>query len=429
MISISFVLTLMIGIQMPAQIPVHDEIKDALARAESLYYEARFNDAIQLLAPVNEILRNKPDRLQDRISANLQLALANIGLNDAASAKAFLREIYALEPDYSLDGQQFSPKVVALAGEAKTEQSQIRCQAASLDAEKKLASGDAVGIVNLLRTMKPKCAELSSVEPAAAELIYKKGLTEYKGGNFSGALQDFRTTLALAPQHEMAAQYLELTESKLQVSEDRTLLDWRKSFESHQYSQAATAYRQIAAGDESGKSETLNHVTAEYRNALTPYVESWTHSCSGNDVAKMREIETQVSALLPEPSFAGDLRAKMANCVAPSPTAETSKSIAKANPTATCLQTEQQIAMTRLKSRVEPVISREVTRLIDSHVTSRVTIRIDVNGNVSVLDTQGANASINSAVRDAVEHWKFSPAIDLSGPRCVDTEIAFVINK
>src|SRR5688572_19432856 len=105
---------------LPTQAATSDEIKDGLSRAESLYFEAKFVESIQILARVNDALESKPDRLQDKIATKLQLALSNIGLNDTASAKTFLTELYALDPEYVLDGKQFAPKVVALANDAKT---------------------------------------------------------------------------------------------------------------------------------------------------------------------------------------------------------------------------------------------------------------------------------------------------------------------
>src|SRR5688572_13907358 len=107
-----------------------DEVSDGLARAQALYYEARFTESVQLLLRVDELLKNQPNRIQEKTTVKLQLALANVGLNDSAKAKAFLRELYALDPDYALDTQQFSPKVMGLASQAKTEQDEIRCQVA-----------------------------------------------------------------------------------------------------------------------------------------------------------------------------------------------------------------------------------------------------------------------------------------------------------
>src|SRR5262245_55937041 len=168
-----FVLAALLAIQNPQ--PAQDEIKDTLARAESLYFEAKFTDSVQLLTRVNDVLKTQPDRLPEKTTTKLQLALANVGLNNTAAAKTFLRELYALNPDFNLDAQQFSPKVVTLANDARTEQSRLRCQMAGEDARRNLAAGDSAALLSQLQTMKPKCPELASLEPETAELLYKKG--------------------------------------------------------------------------------------------------------------------------------------------------------------------------------------------------------------------------------------------------------------
>src|SRR4030095_10669273 len=75
-----------------------EDIERTLSRAEALYFEAKFNESIQLLSPINEWLRAQPGRVKEGIATKLQLALANVGLNNASAAKAFLMEIYALDP-------------------------------------------------------------------------------------------------------------------------------------------------------------------------------------------------------------------------------------------------------------------------------------------------------------------------------------------
>jgi hypothetical protein len=97
-----------------AQAPQQDDVKDALAHAEALYYEAQFKDSIELLTRIDGLLQGKPERVQDRIRTKLQLALSNIGLNDTDQAKAFLRQLYAIDADYAMNAADFS-KVVALA--------------------------------------------------------------------------------------------------------------------------------------------------------------------------------------------------------------------------------------------------------------------------------------------------------------------------
>ena len=84
-----------------------DDVSDALTRAESLYFEAKFKDAIQLLQHADEVLRPRNDRTPDKINVKLQLALAHIGLNETGLAKTSLRELFAIDPEYRLDASSF----------------------------------------------------------------------------------------------------------------------------------------------------------------------------------------------------------------------------------------------------------------------------------------------------------------------------------
>ena len=115
--------------------------------------------------------------------------------------------------------------------------------------------------------------------------------------------------------------------------------------------------------------------------------------------------------LLPDPSFGEDIREHMTTCTKNG-----------------CLEMSAPLAMARLKTRVNPDISPALQSFIrGSQLTIRVKARIDESGNVTVSDAQGTNPSINSAVKTAVERWKFTPIIDQNGSRCVDTEIPIVI--
>ena len=443
----SFAIALIFAIQAPTQSAAQDEIKDGLLRAESLFYEAKFIESIQLLAHVNDVLQTKPGRVPDKIAAKLQLALANIGLNDTASAKSFLSEVYALDPDYVIDVKQFSPKVVALANDAKNDQLKTRCQEAGDNARRALAAGDATGIQTILGTTKSKCPELAEVEPETAELFYKTGLAQYKRSEFPQALGAFRSALKLAPKHEMAIQYLELTESKLQVAQDRLVLQWQKNFDAHLFKEAAKDYREIVSLGDYGNPQALNKVTTEYRKALAPMVENWNQVCSYSDASTVAQLRTQITDFLPEPNFGADIRSRMASCtvaespVAPKVTARTESrteltgnKIEAPRETKTnlsgCLPMDPQLALARLKTKVEPEIPREARAYFqNSQLAIRLKTRIDQSGNVAVLEVNGTNVIINNSVRTAVEKWKFSPIVDASGPRCVDTEILVTVGR
>ena len=301
--------------------------------------------------------------------------------------------------------------MVALAVDAKKEGNEIRCHAAVEDGRKLLQTGNTGMLVNLVASMKAKCSELSALEPDAADLLYKRGLESYKRGDFRNALQDFRNAVKIYPKHELASEYAGIAEGKLQLTADRLFLDWRKNFEAGQFGQAAVQYREVSAV---ANAQIKTQMQTAYREALTSLVENWNRTCPTGNTAAMEAIRSRIDELLPEPTFGEDIRAQMTNC---------SKKTG-------CVPTSSRIVMTRLKTRVNPEISRDMRSLIrDNQATIRLKLRIDEGGNVAVTDVQGYVPMINNAVRSAVERWKFTPAADENGARCVDTEILVSIER
>ena len=126
----------------------------------------------------------------------------------------------------------------------------------------------------------------------------------------------------------------------------------------------------------------------------------------------MEELRTRVNALLPEPSFAEDILAKMTTCKHTG-----------------CIQMNSQQALARLKTRVDPQFpSYLISQFRGIPITVRVKARIDESGSVASSETQGGNPIFYSAIRTAVNQWKFSPAIVQGESRCIETEIPLVIN-
>ena len=404
----------LIAVQLTGQPLPPNEVADVLTRAQALYYEAKFKDSADLLLRVDEGLRSGPDRLQEKLNVKLQLALAHIGINDGLKARSFLREMFALDADYVMDATQFSPKVLGLAAEAKAEQQEARCQSVREEARQKLDAGNAAVVVDLIGSMKSKCTGLTVMEPELAELHYKNGFESYKRGELSNALKSFQATLKLSPKHELANQYIELTQSKLQVAADRLLLQWQKNFETRDFVQARSDFHHMMTfndGNAEGTAQMVNHARDEYRKALSGMVESWNRACMMGDAAAMTTIRTQMTDFLPEPNFGDDIRSQMTTCTKTG-----------------CLQMSATLAMARLKTRVNPEITPALQSFIrGTQVTVRVKARIDETGNVTVSDATGNNPSVNAAVKSAVERWKFSPIIDQNGSRCVDVEIPIVI--
>jgi tetratricopeptide (TPR) repeat protein len=471
MLHITFaILTLL---QSTAAPPPQDEVKDALSHAEALYYAARFNDSIGLLTRVDDLLKSQPGRQQEKIETKLRLALANIGLNDTTQAHTYFMALYSLDPDYALDAKQFSPKVIAVASDAKTETAKARCFSAQTDARSLMDSGQAAQLLDLFRSSATKCAGLAAMAPEAAESFYKTGIASYKRGEFSNALTGFEAALALSPEHELALQYAELTRNKLQLEQDQLLAQWQRNFDARKFDAAKADYGRISAN---GNPTAVAHANEEYRKALTLLVDNWNKSCGRTDIATLNALRGQVSDLIPVPSFGDDIRARMNPCeetkpasvpaatTAPAPSSAGAKgnaaasappaaakgntaaasapsAAAKSNATAnasvnpaanaavTCFDMQTQLALTRLKTRVDPVITNELRSFLKNNTENivRVKTRINETGDVTVMSIPEGNPILNNVVRTAVSQWKFTPIRDANGPRCVDTEIPIIL--
>jgi hypothetical protein len=302
-------------------------------------------------------------------------------------------------------------------------------------------------MIQLLGSPDSKCVDMAAIGPEAADLLYKTGMEAYKNSDFSTAVQTIQAALKFSPKHELAAQYLELAQGRLQVAEDKAVIQWQKSFDAHNLTDAAIEFRKIAAFNDAKLTPMLHQASEQYRKTLTNLVDSWNQACPSGDSAEMMEIRKQITDLLPDPNFGEDIRSHMMLCTKPELKTEVqtelrplvtseakpeSRSIPMTGASTQCLQLDYRVAMIRViaKSKVDPEIPREARPYLQgSAITVKIRIRIDEGGNVVSTDTPGGNPMFNNAVRNAVEHWKFSSAMDASGARCVDTEIPIVIGQ
>jgi hypothetical protein len=347
------------------------------------------------------VLRKAPDRLPEKRSVNLQLALAHVGLNDAEAARVFLRELYALDAGFQMDPQQFSPKVVALAKEAKAAEDEIRCLNVHADAQRLLESEETTTLLALIRSNRFYCSGLDALEPHIAEILYAQGIKLYKSGDHAGALLKLRGTVDLNPKHELATQYIELIQTRLAVSVDRMFLEWQKRFAARDYAIASTHYHEL-----SSEPRMLDEIRTEYRNAVSKLVDAWKDACGRADKARMAALRAEAAQMLPDPSIAQDLLSQMTACTSTG-----------------CLEMNAQLALVRLKARVNPVFRTEVKSVFNVMIHAR----ISETGSVTVNGIESGNPAFSDPIRAAVERWKFSPIADDQGPRCVDTEIPMTI--
>ena len=158
-------------------------------------------------------------------------------------------------------------------------------------------------------------------------------------------------------------------------------------------------------------SETVDEVRLEYRRTISNLADSWVGACANDDTNKMDEIRSRVDALLPEPSFAQDIQARMKSCVH-----------------TRCIQMTAQLALTRLKNRVDPQFSPYIRSVVkEQSVTVRIKTRISETGDAAATELNGGNALLYDGVRAAIDQWKFAPAIVQNEARCVETEIPLVL--
>jgi len=354
--------------------PAQQDFGDVLSRAESLYYEAKFNDAIQLLTPFDDSLKAEPGRVKERVSVNLQLALGYVALNEFDKAKSHFIEMCTLDAECSIKADQYPPKVRTLFEDARNQ-----------------ARRD------------------------AAERAYQDGLEADKRNDLAESVRKFRDARRLNPEHPIAPQYVTLSEAKLRVGIDQKLLDWRKNFENGDLTQAATIYKQLLSMNVDGMAtKAIDQIQFDYRKSLTASLDSWNRACQSGDTVGMARVRTEASAKMPDVSTGQDVLAQMNTCTVKP-----------------CVSLDPQTAILRVKTSAKPVLPPQLERTLRGAPAQAVQVdaRIEQNGDVAVLSTRGENPAINDAVRVAVEKWKFSPAIVENEARCVRTVFPIVITS
>jgi tetratricopeptide (TPR) repeat protein len=365
-----------------------------LARAEVAYYEARFNDTIAMLEPLNTSLENQPARRPELVRTKMQLALAHIGLNQLNEAKALFLELVELDSQFSLDKTKFAPKVLALFEEAKA-------------------------------------ASVPPKNSGAADSIYAEAVQAYNRGNVPEALEKIHSVLALNPQHPLATEYLALIDNRLRLSIEQRRLDWNTQFRAGDYVHAAESYRQLLQTNfDERAAAALDQVRSEYRKAVAELRQSWTQACAVQDKPTMEGLRKKANEVLPETSIALDLLEQMENCA---DTPNITDNIQPADsvklepePLEGCLENPSSTALVRLKHRVEPRLPVEARR--KRNIRVQVNVKIDEAGNTRVYQVHGGSMPVTRAVVTAVDQWKFFPATYNDRPACVETEFPLVLN-
>src|SRR5262249_55544829 len=139
------------------QSPTPELVASTLSRAQALYYDASFQESINLLLPVDKVLGSDDKRIKEKIDIKLQIALAHVGLGQMLEATRRFGEICALDLDYSLDPKKFAFKVVLAFEEAKDENEKIQCRVLCAEADKLFDVENADVLFALVKQTRSRC--------------------------------------------------------------------------------------------------------------------------------------------------------------------------------------------------------------------------------------------------------------------------------
>lgn len=398
----------------PSQGLTQDDVANTLARAEKLYYDAQFQDTISVLAPLDVSLQSEPGLQDEKIRVKVLLALAYIGTNDKARAKSLFKEVAGLDADFSLSPEKFSDNVVALFDEAKAEQRADGCRQICQTVNRSLDTRDLAAVLDHVKAGSDTCTCLNAAALDAAELAYSDGAQNFREDDFADALVKFRQALEFNPEHQLSRQYLEFTRIKLRLITDATFLEWRKNVDARQFGLAVNDYRKLQALNLEGMTDAqLSQMQTAYRQLLSESIEGWKRACQEGDAITMRNLWAKAIEVLPDHELAETILIDM----------KCEKKF--------CSWTDPTAAMSHVVNRVEPVLPAEVRRSIAASLPTTVYahVRIDETGNVEVVETQGINAGLRDTIRNAVEQWKFAPAVYGEPHQCTETIIPVVIPR
>jgi tetratricopeptide (TPR) repeat protein len=387
------------------------DVRPALSRAEALYYDANYQQVIDLLSPVAVALQSEPNREGDKISIQLYLAQAYVGLNRTSEAKEHFEAIAALDPSYALNPRQYSSKILSLFADAKAE---VQCTTFCKATSQAIDNGDYKPLLERLSAGGKQCACVLALASDTTDHLYSQGLAAYEKDDFPGALDKFRILLQFEPDHKLAIEYSDLARAQLSLTADRIFLQWQHNIEAGAFEEAASTYRELLSikGDE-GVSPRLVQARTHYQAMVPQLYDEWAKACQGGNAAAMDRLRKQARALpadvIPTEEVLGRLKCAQRGCVRLDATA----------------------VMPHLTRRVEPRISPNLQRVVEKSgpLTVYVQAKISEEGAVSVIETQGIDPGIRESVRTAVKDWKFSPTTVEDEARCVDTILSVVVKR
>jgi hypothetical protein len=241
-------------------------------------------------------------------------------------------------------------------------------------------------------------------QSAALEARFERGKQLYNDGRFDEAAKEFSAVLAADSKHELAREYSNLVQQRLQLGVRQLYLDWRTSFDERQFDKASAAFENLRANFGPDVTPLVTQIESEYSRMLSGLLSAWRAACAGGDRARLETIRNEAVRVASRLSLARNTLDQMQLCAS-----------------RVCIQGDPALALNRLKTRVNPQLDPSLQRYVTRRIM--VGIEIDETGSVRVKKISNANDRIAAALKDAVERWKFTPAVIDNQNRCVETEL------
>jgi len=408
-----------------ARAQAQQDFSAELSRAETLYRGAQFPESLILLTELEKRIGADPRRTDDLVKVKLFMGLAHAALNQKDQAKSKFIEVCRLDSKYRLNPQDHQPAVIALFDEAN----------ASCASSAGQSTPSALSIV---------------------DSTFQGGKELYEKGEYTDALKYFNVVLALDSEHLLAREYSDLAQQRLVLLADRGYTEWRTSFDARQFDKAAAAYNKIRGDPQLNTLKLADRIQSEYQKALSDLVDSWKAACAARTLTRLSTILNEARSVASGLPFGRDALNQLQPCPpagtaqvaasnpvkTPSPARPSSVVVTNPAPPAnaasaprgqapgghtpsSCIQGDPVLAITRLKTRVNPQIDPSLQRYVGRGIVVRV--HIDEEGNVEVNEVANANPRIAGPIRTALEQWKFNPAVINDQARCVETGLPIAV--
>jgi tetratricopeptide (TPR) repeat protein len=220
---------------------VQQDIKFDIARADTFYYQGLYKEALDLLNPLDEKLKNSADSVDDRAKVKMLIGLNEFALGNNEKARKQFLEFCNLMPNYALDEKQYPTRVVALFKDAQQECD--KCVEICARMETQTAAGNTRAVADM-KSDTESCGCASKIL-ARDDAALKKGRDLSAQGKYQDSLKEFKVMLTAVPVSVARRDAVQSAQVKVNAIAESAVAEWRQLFSSRDFEGAAATYDRI----------------------------------------------------------------------------------------------------------------------------------------------------------------------------------------